>query len=191
MSLRGYDTKTRTRRPLKSLTEGHRLFILNYVARPQNAKQAYLDAGFAPGGAKQNASALLRDPLVSAEIARLLGEKYKALHMDVDEILARAAMLARTDITAIIDKDGNVMPLHEIDEAQAVAIAGIDVEHKGDGRTVTKVRLRDPMPAIRLLAEHKKLVKNADEGVNALASAIAERLKLARERHRKAIATKE
>lgn len=162
--------------PLKKLTEGHRRFILEYVARPQNMGAAYIAAGFSPGGARQSAFRLLRDPLVASEVARLIREKHKALHMEVDEILARAAMLARSSPLALFDENGKPRPMSELTEEEAAVISGFD----SNGQP----RLRDPMPALRLLAEHKKLVKNDDAGVNALASAIADRLKLARERRK-------
>lgn len=187
------------KRPLLRLKEQHHRFIANYVARPHNARAAYVAAGFKDSNSAANsAHEMLRDPLVAAEVKRLIEEKHKALHMDVDEVLARVAMLARIDVATLFDEKGVLRPLHELDETATLAIAGIEVEELATGTgkkrqvigSIKKVRLRDPMAALRLLAEHKKLVKNADEGVNALASALADRLNQARQR-RKARAAKE
>lgn len=177
---------------LKRLTPRHMTFLLHYVARMNNAGASYIAAGFSPGGAKQSAHRLLQEPLIKAELKRLIDEKHKALHMDVDEILARAAMLARLDVRALFDEKGQLRPVHELEEEHAVAIAGIEMQEitSGTGKnakvvgSLKKVRLRDPMAAIRLLAEHKKLVRNTDDGVNALASALAERLNQARMRRK-------
>lgn len=177
---------------MKQLGPQHHRFIANYVARPHNAAAAYIAAGFSPGGAKQSVHKLLRDPLIQAEVKRLIEEKHKALHMDVDEILARAAMLARIDAASLFDEKGALKPMHELDETASIAIAGVEVQEitSGTGKeakvigSLKKVRLRDPMAAIRLLAEHKKLVRNTDDGVNALASALAERLNQARMRRK-------
>ena len=163
-------------RPLKSLNAAHEAFLLNLAARPSNACAAYIAAGFSPGGARQSAHRLLQDPLIKARLAQLIEEKHKALHMDVDEILARTAMIARSSAAQVFDEKGKPRPIGELTEAEAAVIAGFD----NNGMP----RLRDPMPALRLLAEHKKLVKSNDEGVNALASALADRLKAARERRR-------
>lgn len=179
-------------KPLQKLSVMHHRFIAHFVARPHNAAAAYIAAGFAPKAARQSAHILLKDPLVKAEVARLIEEKHKALHMDVDEILARAAMHARVDAAALFDENGALRPIHELEESASVAIAGIEVQEvtTGTGKnakvvgTLKKVRLRDPMGALRLLAEHKKLVKAADDGVNALASALAERLNQARMRRK-------
>lgn len=177
---------------MKKLGPQHHRFIANYVARPHNAAAAYIAAGFSPGGAKQSVHNLMKDPLIKAEIKRLIEEKHKALHMDVDEILARAAMLARIDAAALFDEHGALKPMHELDETASIAISGVEVQEitEGTGKkakvigSLKKVRLRDPMAAIRLLAEHKKLVRNTDDGVNALASALAERLNQARMRRK-------
>lgn len=177
---------------MKKLGPQHHRFIANYVARPHNAAAAYIAAGFSAGGAKQCAHRLLQDPDIKAEVKRLIEEKHKALHMDVDEILARAAMLARIDAAALFDQNGALKPMHELDETASIAISGVEVQEitEGTGKnakvigSLKKVRLRDPMAAIRLLAEHKKLVRNTDDGVNALASALAERLNQARMRRK-------
>ena len=177
---------------MQKLGPQHHRFIANYVARPHNAAAAYVAAGFSPNGAKQSVHNLLKDPLIQGEIKRLIEEKHKALHMDVDEILARAAMLARIDAAALFDENGALRPMHELDETASIAISGVEVQEitSGTGKnakvigSLKKVRLRDPMAAIRLLAEHKKLVRNTDDGVNALASALAERLNQARMRRK-------
>jgi phage terminase small subunit len=177
---------------VKKLGPQHHRFIANYVARPHNAAAAYIAAGFSPGGAKQSVHNLLKVPLIQREIKRLIEEKHKALHMDVDEILARAAMLARIDAASLFDEKGALKPMHELDETASIAISGVEVQEitSGTGKdakvigTLKKVRLRDPMAAIRLLAEHKKLVRNTDDGVNALASALADRLNQARMRRK-------
>lgn len=153
--------------------------------------EAYTGAGFA-GTAKQSAFNLERQPEVAQRRKFLLEEKYRALHMDVDEILARAAMIARGNMKMLYDEDGKLVSPADMDEADSAAIAQVEVFQEFDGTgkdrvkigETKKVRLRDPMPAIRLLAEHRKLVKAPEEGLNALAGALADRLKQARERRR-------
>ena len=64
-------------------------------------------------GSGQSASRLLQDPLVAARYKQLIEEKHKALHMEVDEILARAAMLARSSPLALFDENGKPLPPRE------------------------------------------------------------------------------
>lgn len=174
---------------LQKLSERHELFCLEYV-RTQSALKAYGLAGFT-GEARQSAWRLRHDPLIDARIKQLMAEKFARLHMDVDEILARAAMLARSDIRGLIAADGSVVDLSDLDETASYAVAGVEVvEMKGQDGEVTavtkKVRLRDPLPALRILAEHKKLIGTPADQVNSAIVAIADRLKAARERARAA-----
>lgn len=179
---------------LTELNQRHELFCLEFVARGLKDQQgAYIAAGFSPQGAKSSASHLRWDPLIAARIAELLADRFKRLHMDADEILARAAMIARADMRALYDDKGNLLSPNELDMESAAGVASVKVfeEFSGTGKNRVKVgetrevRLRDPMPAIRLLAEHKKLVKAPDTGVNALANALAQRLGAARAQKRK------
>lgn len=178
---------------LKALGPKHELFCLEYIKRGlRDQAGAYVAAGFSKNGAPQSSWQMLQDPLIKARIAELMSDRFKRLHMDVDEILATTAMIARMDIRALFDEKGNLRPISELDQETAIGIAGIETveEFEGTGKDrvkrgdVRKVRLRDPMPALRLLAEYKKLVKAPDEGTNALAGALAEALKAARQRRR-------
>lgn len=180
--------------PLLKLNERHEAYCLLRVAG-RHQTDSYMEAGFSAKRetARKEASMLERDPLIASRLKALWAEKFRALHMDADEILARTAMIARSDARSLFDEKGNMRPLHELTPEEAAAIAGVETLEEFDGTgkdrvkvgDVRKVRLRDPMPALRLLAEHKKLVKAPEEGLNALAGAIAERLKAARERKRK------
>lgn len=176
-------------KPLAKLSPRHEEFCLHRVAG-MRLGPAYMAAGMGRTlkQATKEAWTLEQQPLIQARIAELRAEKFKALHMGVDEILARTAMIARADPRALFDERGNLRPLHELTDEEAAALAGLETVEEFDGTgknrvkvgDVRKVRLRDPMPAIRLLAEHKKLVKAPEEGLNALAGAIAERLKAKR-----------
>ena len=179
---------------LQKLNLRHELFCDIYIAQGlKHGPKAYVEAGFSAGGAHQSAWQLLQDPLIKARIRDVMAERFKKLHMDADELLARAAMLARADIRSLFDEKGMLLSPDQLDMESAAGVASVKVyeEFSGTGKDRVKVgetkevRLRDPMPAIRLLAEHKKLVKAPDNGVNALANALASRLRAARELKRK------
>ena len=181
-------------KPMAKLSPWHEEYCLHRVAGKSLAA-AYMAAGKGRSveQARKDAWTLEQQPIIKARLAELRAVKFKALHMEVDEILARTAMIARADARALFDEKGNLRPLHELTDEEAAALAGLETVEEFDGAgkdrvkvgEVRKVRLRDPMPAIRLLAEHKKLVKAPEEGLNALAGAIAERLKAKREAKRK------
>lgn len=179
-------------KPLKKLGDRHEVYCLARVAGKTKTAAAK-EAGYTGSRANRQGWEMERDPLIAARIAELRAERFRALQMDADEILARAAMIARADLRALYDEKGKLRPISELSDEEAAAIAGIETVEEFDGTgkarvkvgDVRKVRLRDPMAALRLLAEHKKLVKAPEEGLNALAGAIADRLKAARERRRK------
>lgn len=184
---------SRTR--LQKLGPRHEEFLLHRM-RGLTLHDAYRLAGFGKSTTKNykgDAWHLENDPLVKERKRELLAAKFKALHMDVDEILARAAMIARSDVRELFDGNGALINPADLPQEAAAAVAGIETFEEFDGKgkdrvkvgDVRKVRLRDPMPAIRLLAEHKKLVSNPAEAMNSLVTALADRLKAARERKRK------
>ena len=178
---------------LQKLQPRHEEFILNYLSNNNNAARAAIAAGFSEKTARQIGYRLLREPLIAERISELMAEKFKRLHMSADEILARTALVARADVRGLFNDDGTLKPVSELDDTAAAAIAGIEVleEFSGTGKDrvkvgeTKKVRLRDPMAALRLLAEHKKLVKTPDDAANAIVTALADRFKAARERKRK------
>lgn len=181
-------------KPLLKLNERHEAYCLGRVAgRPM--VDAYMEAGFKASrpNARKEASRLEQEPLIAARLKVLWAAKFKDLHMTADEVLARVAMLARTNAQDVLDADGCVPNVQDLPLQHAVQLAGLEItEEFGtvNKKRVkvgqkTKVRLRDPAPYLRLLAEHHKIVKAPDEGLNALAGAIADRLKAARERKRK------
>lgn len=182
----------RATRTLDKLQPRHEEFCLHYISNGNNAARAAVEAGFAKSTAKQAGHRLMSDPLIKARIGELLAEKHKRLHMDSDEILARIALVARADVRGLYNEDGTLKSPAELDDQAAAAVAGIEVleEFSGTGKDrvkvgeTKKVRLRDPMAALRLLAEHKKLVRTPDEAANAIFGALADRFKQARERKR-------
>lgn len=181
---------------IEKMTPRHETYCLCRAAGLSGAESARR-AGWSGTRARSRAYELEQMPLIKERIATLVQERFKALHMDVDEVLARVAMIARADARSLYDEQGRLKPMHELTDEEAAAIAGVETveEFSGVGKSrvkvgdVRKVRLRDPMPALRLLAEHKKLVKAPTEGMDALAGAIADRLKAARERKRKEAAS--
>lgn len=171
----------------KPLNDRQEAFAQHYAAT-LNATDAFRKAGYASQHPDSDAYRLKQLPRVRRRINELRSQIHEQVKMEAVEVLARAAMIARSDIRGVIGPNGEIADLRNLDEEVSAAIAGVDVlEEKVDGAVVgytKKVRLRDPMPALRLLAEHLKLVKNDSEGVNALAGAIADRLKAARERRK-------
>jgi len=85
---------------------------------------------------------------------------------------------ARTDI----NPTGKRRAKHTID-VEAIANGDTEDDQVDISRTITKkYKFHDKNTALALLARHYKIVGGQDEGINALASALADRLKAARTR---------
>lgn len=100
--------------------------------------------------------------------------------------LARVAFSSAKDM---FDENGDLIPVHKMTDDTAASIASIDVETRWEGKgsdavpvIVKKYRRADKMAALGILAKHFKIVGDEGDGVNALASALADRLKNARRR---------
>ena len=128
-------------------------------------------------------------PEVVARVQEIWGMAMAAANLTPERVMRELERIAFQDIRPIFDGDGNLKPIHMLDDDTAASIASVDVEVKWSGRgddavpvTTKKVRRVDKMAALGLLARHFKIVGDDNEGVNALASALAERLKSARNR---------
>ncbi|MET0917994.1 MAG: hypothetical protein ABWY07_06165 [Burkholderiales bacterium] len=101
-----------------------------------------------------------------------------------EELLGRAAALARTDIARLQDAQGKWLPLHEMPPDATAVIAGIEVEEIRVGEDAVgvtkKIKLRDSLAAMRTLMQVRKMLSpdaKAEVNIN-----LADRLERARRR---------
>jgi hypothetical protein len=173
--------KTREKIPPRWIT-----FAVEYAVSG-NGTQAAKAAGYSPKAAAQQAYVLLRNPKIQALISEEQAERWKRVQMSGDEVLARLARLARSDVRKLFTEDGGHVLPHKLDDDAAFCVGGIETEltFGEDGAPPTAVRkykLRDPTPALRVLAQYHKLI-GAEVEVN-ITEELAERLAAARKRVR-------
>jgi phage terminase small subunit len=153
------------------LAQGVELFCAEYVAAGlTNATRAAKLAfpTLAHGSAKVKASRLLDRDDVQARIAELVEERNARLGLSADRLLEALVEQAFLDPSELVQYDSArggtvVRPLHEIRPGARQHIRSIKVTEilEGAGH-ITEIKLADPMPARRLLAEHLKLVGPKD-----------------------------
>src|SRR5208282_2104379 len=127
------------------LTGRRAIFALEYCV-DRNATRAAIAAGYSVRG-----SELLRNPKVSAEIARQTEERCKKLSVSADEVTKRLKRLAFFDIRKLYNEDGSLKRMVDLDDDTAAAICGVQVakvfKHFAKGHeetgTTTKVKLCD------------------------------------------------
>jgi phage terminase small subunit len=104
---------------------------------------------------------LLQNPAVSLRIEHLQELAQRRNEVTVDRVIAEYAKLAFLDIRKAFDGDGNLKPIHEMDDDTAAAIAGIEVDVKStsvDGEAlqtskIHKLKLSDKKGSLDSLAK--------------------------------------
>lgn len=126
----------------------------------------------------------MNDSVTKARIDFLVQRAWAAESMSAGEVVARLARLARVDVRDVFDENGQFRAPQTLSDQGAAAVAGVESmeitsgtgENQRTVGVVQKVKLRDPLPALRALAEIGGLIKRGGEGMDALAGAIAERM---------------
>jgi phage terminase small subunit len=128
-----------------------------------NETKAALDAGYAKHTAEKKGYVLLRHPKVAAFVKDQLEQRFNSERMQVPEILARIARIARADPRKLFRPDGTYKPIHEMDEETAACIRGwedtLSFDKDGAPPEMTrKIKFADPLPALRTLAQVSQLL---------------------------------
>lgn len=153
----------------------------SFGARLRAAKELGLSSG--------DATLMLEVTAVRARIAELLEQRHRELDISGRRVMQELAAIAFAKVSDIYDPDGDLISPYMLPDHTAAAISGIDIETRFEGRgedavpvTIRKYRFHDKNAALGVLAKHFKIVGSDEDGVNALASVLADKLKAARER---------
>jgi phage terminase small subunit len=176
--------------------EGHERFARLY-AQDHNTERAAVRAGFVPAVGRQ----LAARGDISARIRELAESTLlQAADITAQRVMLELGRIAFSDVRNVFREDGSLIPVHELDDDAAASIQGIEHEtHYKVGRKVlnlatgeeepeitairtAKIKRANKDAALQTLAKHFKLIGDEGDGVNALANALADRLKTARKR---------
>lgn len=183
-----------------------KLFAQHFVHNGFNAMKAASAAGFV-NPSPTFVRNLADSRAVKAAVAELLGPYNDAMsHVVTPETVKRElARIAFGDVRGLFHSDGSLKDISDIDDDTAAGISTVEVElkrTKTEGpssddpddpdfagpteRTETrilKIKRYDKLAALNILARHTKLIGDeAQDGVNALAGALASRLDAAKRR---------
>lgn len=166
---------------MSGLTPKQEAFCQKYI-ETGNASEAYrqsYDAGnMKPESVSRKAFELLENGKITAHLETLKARQLKRHDVTIDRVLSEYAKLAFLDIRKAFDEQGNLKPVHELDDNTAAAIAGIDVVENLGGMTVSedgvrridsftkKVRLSDKRAALSDLAKYLGMFADAGVVVN-------------------------
>ena len=142
------------------LNDKQRKFAHEYIV-DLNARRAYERAyGEKQGESAQSAgSRLLSHVEVQALIQRLYRDRLRRSDVKADDVVQAISAVAFSDPRKLLDDNGQLRPLHELDDASASAIAQFDVTTDTDGSTrLARVKTWDKVRALEALAKHLGLV---------------------------------
>lgn len=154
-----------TKKGADNLTLKQERFAQKYVElgnASEAYRQSYDAAAMKPETINRNAKAMVENSKIATRIEELRGLALKRHQVTVDRVIAEYAKIAFLDIRKAFGDDGDLKPIHEIDDDTAAAIAGVESEavFEGSGRdrervgTLKKIKLADKKGALDSIAKH-------------------------------------
>lgn len=148
----------------KAALQRRRLFVDAYLAKGENATQAYM-AVFGPGSSYDNqavaASVLLKEPKVQQLIEQRRAELRAKFGLTTDRVYLEVGRVAYFNPKKLVDKEGRIIPLHELDDDTAAGLSAIEMSETLPDGTVREVRVR-PHNKVSALDTASKILKLYD-----------------------------
>lgn len=114
--------------------EDRRARFVQEYAKDLNGTQAAIRAGYSERTAAQQASRLLRNVQLRAEVEQLLLKVARKNEITVERTQQEIARIAYADARKLYGPDGNLLPIPQLDDDTAATIAGVEVDEvrRGD-----------------------------------------------------------
>jgi len=175
------------------LKDAKREIFCQVLVQTNKRTKAALAYGSTKTSARNQACRLMKEPDIIARVEELRKAQFQALQMETDEILGRLAAQARGDLRMLYDDDGKLRPINDLSMEEAACLQEVIETTTPGGKDANgnrlpdivtrKIKLRDPTAALRMLAQHKRLIgSEADEALSNIAEAFAQRMADARQR---------
>lgn len=113
----------------RELTKAERLFVGEYLV-DFNATAALMRCGWSPHTANQNSVYFLRKPHVRAAIEKSIKRMEAHTVVSATRILEEVLRIATADPRRVMNDDGSMKQLQELDEDTARAVASLEVVTK-------------------------------------------------------------
>lgn len=166
----------------RPLTPKQQMFCREYLV-DLNAAQASIRAGYSPKTAKEQGHRLLTNAHIQQAIQEHRAHHAANTGLSIERVLLEAQRLAFFDIRKLVDKDGNPIPVNQLDDDTAAAIQGLELasersrDEEGTETTVRKYKVADKNSALERLFKHLGLFERDNKQSNpggAMADFIAE-----------------
>jgi phage terminase small subunit len=158
--LHGWGNILRRMSKSKPLSPKQKRFVSEYLI-DLNATAAYGRAGYKGKGstATVNASRMLANANISAEIAKKMQKREERTEITQDRVLRELARVAFFDIRKLYAGDGSLKRPADLDDDTAAALSGIDVVEMAGGAAVGGAA------AVAHIPMYTKKVRAFDKGV--------------------------
>jgi phage terminase small subunit len=137
------------------------IFIHHFCSNGGHGQNAAIAAGYAEKSAKHQASRMLANERIKAQIDLVMGKSLAKLEITIERVLTEVARLGFADIRKCFNADGTLKNLHELDDDTAAALVGmevIEIEDNGSVRVVAKkFKFADKKGSLELLGRHLKM----------------------------------
>lgn len=121
--------------------ERRRLFVDAYLTNGRNQTQAAIACGLSPISASRLAVRYMRHPDVIAAIAVRSAELNAKFNLSIERTLQEVARIAYADPRKFFRADGSLIPINELDDDAAAAMASFEIEELFDGRGDDRVKI--------------------------------------------------
>lgn len=111
----------------------HERFAHEYVI-DFNATQAAIRSGYSENTAYSQGSRLLKDVEISARILELTMAPIKKLEITRERVIEEMARIAFADPRKMFNANGDLKPIHDLDDDTAASVAGVEVVTVTRGR---------------------------------------------------------
>ena len=132
-----------------SAADKRKLFVEAYLSNNGNATQAAISAGYSPHSAERQGIRLTRDVRVSSELDKRRTEVVAAAELNTEQTLREVRRLAFSDPRNIVNEDGSIKRLNELDADTAAAVSSYEVDKDG----VIKYKFWDKNSALEKAAK--------------------------------------
>lgn len=136
-----------------TLTPKQQAFVNEYLI-DLNATQAALRAGYSEKTAGKIGGENLQKPEIQQAIQASMEARGKRLEITAERVILELARIAFADTRKLYDADGNLKPIHELDDDTAACIGGVKVKVVDGETTTTDVKIWPKDKALDLLAKH-------------------------------------
>jgi phage terminase small subunit len=155
---------------MKHLSIDELLFIDHYIEHrnPVDALRAADEkwSGYSESGLKKLGDQMLAKAHVSAEIERRIRVHAMASAVTQAEIVDELRKVAMFDMRQLFDVDGQLKPIHELDDDTARGLSHFEIIQCDSGGHIMKSVPANKLKALELLGKHRRMFIDRVEQTN-------------------------